>query len=605
MQIKQINNKQKRIRNFSIIAHVDHGKSTLADRILEITNTVEKRLMQKQFLDSMDLEKERGITIKLNAVQIIFNDKKGDEYIMHLIDTPGHVDFNYEVSRALAACEGVVLVIDATQGIQAQTLTNFYLAMENNLLIIPVINKIDLQNADVNKVQKEIKDTLGIEPENTILVSGKTGVGVSEILEKIVSHISSPIGDINEPFQSLVFDSFFDPYKGVISLIRVFNGKIQKGDQIRFMSNNEVYEVSEVGVYSPFQTPKPFLFVGEVGYLAASIKNIDKVRVGDTITNHKNPTKQRLPGYRKIQPVVFCGLYPITFSKYETLKSALEKLKLNDASLTFEPETSIALGLGFRIGFLGLLHMEIIQERISREFDIEVITTAPSVIYHVYTKKGEKILVDNPSKWPNSQIIERVEEPFIKATIICPQIYIGTVITLSQSKRGQMQDISYLDKNIAMIIYFFPLAEIMYNYFDKLKSITKGYASFEYEIDSYRTSSLQKMDILLNGDVIDALSIIVHKDFAYFRGKVICSKLMECIPKQMFEVPIQVAIGKRVIVRENIKSMRKDVISKCYGGDVSRKKKLLSKQKEGKKKMKNLGKVKLPQKAFLAILSTE
>ncbi|CAP18476.1 GTP-binding protein LepA (elongation factor) [Candidatus Phytoplasma mali] len=605
MQIKKINNKQKRIRNFSIIAHVDHGKSTLADRILEITNTVEKRLMQKQFLDSMDLEKERGITIKLNAVQIIFNDKKGDEYIMHLIDTPGHVDFNYEVSRALAACEGVILVIDATQGIQAQTLTNFYLAIENNLLIIPVINKIDLPNADVNKVRREIKDTLGIEPENTILVSGKTGVGVTEILEKVVSNIPSPRGDINEPFQSLVFDSFFDPYKGVVSLIRVFSGKIQKGDQIRFMSNNEVYEVSEVGVYSPFQTPKPFLFVGEVGYLSASIKNIDKVRVGDTITNHKNPTKQRLPGYRKIQPVVFCGLYPITCSKYETLKSALEKLKLNDASLTFEPETSVALGLGFRIGFLGLLHMEIIQERISREFDIEAITTAPSVIYHVYTKKGTKILVDNPSKWPNTQIIERVEEPFIKATIICPQIYIGTVMTLSQSKRGQLKDISYLDKNIAMIIYFFPLSEIMYNYFDKLKSVTKGYASFEYEIDSYRSSSLQKMDILLNGEVIDALSIIIHKDFAYSRGKVICSKLIECIPKQMFEVPIQVAIGKRVIVRENIKSMRKDVISKCYGGDVSRKKKLLSKQKEGKKKMKNLGKVKLPQKAFLAILSTE
>ncbi|MFP7699479.1 MAG: translation elongation factor 4 [Candidatus Phytoplasma pyri] len=605
MQIKKLNNKQKRIRNFSIIAHVDHGKSTLADRILEITNTVEKRLMQKQFLDSMDLEKERGITIKLNAVQIIFNDKKGDEYIMHLIDTPGHVDFNYEVSRALAACEGVILVVDATQGIQAQTLSNFYLAIENNLLIIPVINKIDLPNADVNKVQREIKSTLGIEPENTILVSGKTGIGVSEILEKIISDIPSPKGDINEPFQSLVFDSFFDPYKGVVSLIRVFNGKIQKGDQIRFMSNNEVYEVSEVGVYSPFQTPKPFLFVGEVGYLAASIKSIDKVRVGDTITNHKNPTKQRLPGYRKIQPVVFCGLYPITCSKYETLKSALEKLKLNDASLTFEPETSVALGLGFRIGFLGLLHMEIIQERISREFDIEAITTAPSVIYHVYTKKGEKILVDNPSKWPNAQIIERVEEPFIKANIICPRIYIGTVMTLSQSKRGKLKDISYLDKNIAMIIYFFPLSEIMYNYFDKLKSITKGYASFEYEIDSYQSSSLQKMDILLNGDVIDALSIIVHKDFAYFRGKVICSKLMECIPKQMFEVPIQIAIGKRVIVRENIKSMRKDVISKCYGGDVSRKKKLLSKQKEGKKKMKNLGKVKLPQKAFLAILSTE
>lgn len=604
MNIQKINSQQQ-IRNFSIIAHIDHGKSTLADRILEITNTVEKRIMNKQFLDSMDLEKERGITIKLNTVQIVYHNSQGIKYNMNLIDTPGHVDFNYEVSRALVACEGVILIIDATQGIQAQTLANFYLAKENNLTIIPVINKIDLINADVQKVKYEIINTLKIKSEDIILASGKTGQGVKEILEKIVSDIKPPQGKLEEPLKALVFDSFFDPYKGVVSLIRIFNGILKKGDQIRFMSNGEVYEATEVGIYNPHLKVTDFLSSGEVGYCAASIKKINKVRVGDTITHHNNPTSTILPGYRQVKPVVFCGLFPIDTNKYELLNSSLEKLKLNDAALTFEPETSVALGLGYRMGFLGILHMEIIQERIKREFGIEVIATAPSVVYHVYTNKGDKILVENPSKWPITQIIDKIEEPFIKATIICPQIYIGNVMTLSQNKRGTLKNIHYPDEHMAIIMYSLPLAEIMYDYFDQLKSITKGYASFEYEIDNYKQSELQKMDILLNSEVVDALSIIVHKSSAYFRGKIICAKLKECIPKQMFEVPIQIAVGKRIIVRENIKSMRKDVIAKCYGGDVSRKKKLLTKQKEGKKKMKNLGKVKLPQKAFLAILASK
>lgn len=605
MDITKIKERQTRIRNFSIIAHIDHGKSTLADRILELTGTIDKRAMQNQILDSMDLERERGITIKLNAVEIMYHAKNGKDYIMHLIDTPGHVDFSYEVSRSLAACEGALLVIDAAQGIQAQTLANVYLAKDNHLTILPVLNKVDLPSADVPKVKAEIKETLGFDPTNTLLASGKTGLGVIEILEQIVAVINPPQGDSQSPLQALIFDSYFDPYKGVVPSIRLINGTVKKGDQIRFMASKQVYEVVEVGVYNPKQIVKDFLAPGDVGYLTAAIKSIDHVRVGDTITTQQNPTLRPLPGYKQMNSVVFCGLYPVEINKYEALKDALEKLKLNDSSLMFEPESSSALGLGFRTGFLGLLHMEIIQERISREFGVEVIATAPSVIYHVYTLKGQKLLVDNPSKLPPAQMIQRIEEPFIKATIICPEIYIGKVMELSQNKRGSLQNIAYIDQQRTQISYLLPFSEIIYNYFDKLKSLTKGYASFDYEIDQYRVSKLQKMDILLNSEVIDALSLIVHQDFAYERGKVICEALKEFIPKQMFEIPIQAALGKKIIARETIKAMRKDVTAKLYGGDVTRKKKLLEKQKKGKKKMKTLGKVQLPQKAFLAILSTK
>ncbi|CAM11557.1 GTP-binding protein LepA [Candidatus Phytoplasma australiense] len=605
MNITKIKERQKRIRNFSIIAHIDHGKSTLADRILEITGTIDKRVMQTQILDSMDLERERGITIKLNAVQILYQAQNKQQYIMHLIDTPGHVDFSYEVSRSLAACEGAILVIDAAQGIQSQTLANVYLAIENNLTIIPVLNKVDLPSADVPRVKGEIKDILNIDPEMAISASGKTGAGVIDILERIVTQISPPKGDPEAPLQALIFDSYFDPYKGVVPSIRIINGTVKKGDQILFMAGKHVYEVVEVGVYNPKQISKDYLAPGDVGYLTAAIKSINHVSVGDTITSNHKPAIQPLPGYKKMNSVVFCGLYPIEINKYEALKEALEKLKLSDSSLVFEPESSSALGLGFRTGFLGLLHMEIIQERISREFGVEVITTAPSVIYHVYNLKGEKILVDNPSKLPSPQMIERIEEPFIKATIICPEIYIGKVMELSQNKRGSLQNIEYIDQQRTKINYLLPFSETIYNYFDKLKSLTKGYASFDYEMENYRVSKLQKMDILLNGEVVDALSLIVHKDFAYSRGKTICETLKSFIPKQMFEIPIQAALGKKIIARETIKAMRKDVTAKLYGGDVTRKKKLLEKQKKGKKKMKTLGKVDLPQKAFLAILSAK
>ncbi|MEC4558801.1 MAG: translation elongation factor 4 ['Conium maculatum' witches'-broom phytoplasma] len=603
MNFDKINQRQKKIRNFSIIAHIDHGKSTLADRILEITNTIEKRSMKSQYLDSMDLEQERGITIKLNSVEILYKAKNGEEYIMHLIDTPGHVDFSYEVSRALAACEGVLLIVDASQGIQSQTLSNVYLALENNLTIIPVLNKVDLPNADVEKTKLAIQDTLGLDTNTIISASGKTGLGVVEILEQIITNIKPPQGDAAKPLQALIFDSTFNTFKGVIPYIRIINGIVKKGDKIRFMASKAVYEVIEVGIFNPHPFKKDFLAAGDVGYLTAFIKNMDAVRVGDTITLQKHNHVEALPGYRQINPVVFCGLYPADTSKYESLKEALQKLKLNDSSLLYEKENSNVLGSGFRIGFLGLLHMEITQERIVREFGIEVIITAPSVIFHVFTKQNKKIIIDNLNKWPNNQSIERVEEPYINAFITCPEMYIGAVMEISQNKRGQLENIQYLNDQRVTLNYLLPLSEVIYNYFDKLKSATKGYASFDYQLDNYRPSKLKKMDILLNSEIVEALSFIVHEDFAYNRGKAICQTLKTMIPKQMFEITIQAALGKKIITRETIKSMRKNVIDKCYGGDVTRKKKLLSKQKEGKKKMKTIGRVKLPQKAFLAILS--
>ncbi len=603
MDYKKYTDRQKKIRNFSIIAHIDHGKSTLADRLLQKTNTVADRDMKAQLLDSMDLERERGITIKLNAVQMNYTAKNGEEYIMHLIDTPGHVDFTYEVSRSLAACEGAILVVDAAQGIEAQTLANVYLAIDNDLEIIPVINKIDLPSAEPEKVKKEIEDVIGIDASNAILASAKEGIGIDDILERIITDVPAPTGNADEPLQALVFDSLYDAYKGVIPSIRVVNGTIKKGDQIKFMASKAVYEVIEVGVFTPKISPREILGPGDVGYVTAAIKTIDTVRVGDTITKVEKPAKQALPGYRQMNPVVFCGLYPIDSSKYNDLKDALDKLKLNDASLIYEPETSQALGFGFRTGFLGLLHMEIIQERIRREFNIDILATAPSVIYHVYLTDGSKIEIDNPSMLPAPQKVDYIEEPYVKATIMSPSEYVGAVMDLSQKKRGIFENMVYLDATRVSIVYYLPLSEIVYDFFDKLKSTTRGYASFDYEISDYRTSSLQKMDILLNNEVVDALSVIVHKDFAYQRGKVICDKLKDLIPRHMFEIPIQAAVGNKIIARSTIRAIRKDVLAKCYGGDISRKKKLLEKQKEGKKKMKSVGSVEVPQEAFLAILS--
>ncbi len=598
-----LNERQKRIRNFSIIAHIDHGKSTLADRLLQQTNTVSNREMKEQLLDSMDLERERGITIKLNAVEMLYQAQNGEEYIMHLIDTPGHVDFTYEVSRSLAACEGAILVVDAAQGIEAQTLANVYLAIDNDLEIIPVINKIDLPSAEPEKVKKEIEDIIGIPAQNAVLASAKEGIGISEILERIITDVPAPQGDANAPLQALVFDSVFDAYKGVIPSIRVVNGTLQKGDHIEFMASKAKYEVIEVGVHTPKIVKKEYLGPGDVGYLVASIKDINTVRVGDTVTYADRKAKTALPGYRTMNSVVFCGLYPIDADQFLDLKDALEKLKLNDASLLYEPETSQALGFGFRTGFLGLLHMDIIQERIRREFNIDLIATAPSVIYHVYLTDGSMVMVDNPSKLPDPQRIERIEEPYIKASIMSPKEYVGAIMDISQKKRGIFGDMKYIDANRVHITYQLPLSEIVYDFFDKLKSSTKGYASFDYELSGYKPSNLVKMDILLNSEVVDALSIIVHRDFAYNRGKIICEKMVELIPRQMFEIPVQAAIGNKVIARTTIKAMRKDVLAKCYGGDISRKKKLLSKQKEGKKKMKTLGRVDVPQEAFMAILS--
>jgi GTP-binding protein LepA len=603
MDNNKLNERQKKIRNFSIIAHIDHGKSTLADRILQKTDTVTDREMKEQLLDSMDLERERGITIKLNAVEVLYKAKNGEEYIMHLIDTPGHVDFTYEVSRSLAACEGAVLVVDAAQGIEAQTLANVYLAIDNDLEIVPVINKIDLPSAEPKKVIAEIEDIIGIPAQDAVLASAKEGVGIDEILERIVKDIPAPNGDANAPLQALVFDSVFDPYKGVIPSIRIVNGTVKKGDVIQFMASKAKYEVIEVGVHTPKIIKRDVLGPGDVGYLTASIKDINTVRVGDTVTHANNIAKEPLPGYRKMNSVVFCGLYPIDSDKYNDLKDALEKLKLNDASLIYEPETSQALGFGFRTGFLGLLHMEIIQERISREFGIELIATAPSVIYKVHLTDGSMITIDNPSMLPEPQVVDRIEEPYVKATIMSPKDYVGAIMDICQKKRGIFGDMKYVDANRVTITYDLPLSEIVYDFFDKLKSSTKGYASFDYEMSGYKTSRLQKMDILLNGEVVDALSTIVHRDFAYHRGKNICERMVNLIPRQMFEIPVQAALGNKIIARTTIKAMRKDVLAKCYGGDISRKKKLLQKQKEGKKKMKSIGRVDVPQEAFMAILS--
>jgi GTP-binding protein LepA len=598
-----LNERQKNIRNFSIIAHIDHGKSTLADRLLNITNTVSDREMKDQLLDSMDLERERGITIKLNAVEMLYKAKDGKEYIMHLIDTPGHVDFTYEVSRSLAACEGAILVVDAVQGIEAQTLANVYLAIDNDLEIIPVINKIDLPSAEPQKVIKAIEDIIGIPAQDAVLASAKLGIGIVEILEKIVKHIPAPTGDAREPLQALVFDSIFDAYKGVIPYIRIVNGMIQKGDMIEFMASGAKYEVLEVGVHTPKIVKRDILGPGDVGYLTAQIRDIGTVRVGDTITYANNKAKTALPGYRTMNSVVFCGLYPIESDKFNDLKDALEKLKLNDASLLYEPETSQALGFGFRTGFLGLLHMEIIQERIRREFNIDLIATAPSVVFHIHLTDGTMMIIDNPSKLPEPQRIDYIQEPYVKASIMSPKEYVGAIMDISQRKRGIFLEMKYVDANRVHISYELPLSEIVYDFFDKLKSSTKGYASFDYEMSGYKTSNLQKMDIMLNGEIVDALSTIVHRDFAYNRGKVICEKMVELIPRQMFEIPVQAALGNKIIARSTIKAMRKDVLAKCYGGDISRKKKLLSKQKEGKKKMKSIGRVDVPQEAFMAILS--
>ena len=598
-----LNEKQNRIRNFSIIAHIDHGKSTLADRLLEYTNSVEKREMKDQVLDSMDLERERGITIKLNAVEAVYKADDGNEYVMHLIDTPGHVDFTYEVSRSLAACEGAILVVDAVQGIQAQTLANVYLALDNDLTILPVINKIDLPSADPDRVKEEIETVIGIPTDDVVLASAKDGIGIKEILEMIVRDVPAPKGDASAPLQALVFDSFYDPYRGVIPLVRVKNGTIKKGDKIKLMASNESYEVVEVGVYSPHMVQRDILGPGSVGYLVATIKDISNVKVGDTITHTTNFAKEPLPGYRNLNPVVFCGLYPVDNDDYHDLKEALEKLKLNDSSLIYEPDTSQALGFGFRSGFLGLLHMEIIQERIRREFGVELIATAPSVIYHVYLTDGTMIEVDNPSALPEPQMIDRIEEPIVKATIMSPETYVGAIMEICQNKRGKFITMSYIDKSRVSIVYELPLSEIVYDFFDKLKSATKGYASFDYELAGYQESKLQKLNILLNGEVIDALAVIVHRDFAYRRGKQITDKMAELIPRQMFEIPVQASLGSKIIARSTIRAMRKDVLAKCYGGDVSRKKKLLQKQKEGKKKMKAIGRVDVPQEAFMAILA--
>lgn len=602
MDKKNYEKRQKRIRNFSIIAHIDHGKSTLADRLLEYTNAIDKRKMKEQVLDSMDLERERGITIKLNAVEAVYKADDGVEYILHLIDTPGHVDFTYEVSRSLAACEGAVLVVDAVQGIQAQTLANVYLALDNDLEILPVINKIDLPAADPNRVKEEIEDIIGIPTDDVVLASAKDGIGIKKILEQIVKEVPAPSGDIEKPLQALVFDSFYDSYRGVIPLIRVKNGMVKPGDEIKLMATNGVYEVLEVGVYSPNATKRDFLAPGDVGYIVASIKDIGDINVGDTITLAEKPAKEALPGYKKLNPVVFCGLYPVDNDDYNDLKEALEKLTLNDSSLIYEPETSQALGFGFRSGFLGLLHMEIVQERIRREFGVELIATAPSVIYHVYLNDGTMIEVDNPSELPKPQEIDRIEEPYVIANVMTPEQFVGPVMEICQNKRGDFITMKYIDKSRVEITYELPLSEIVYDFFDKLKSSTKGYASFDYELSKYKPSKLQKLEILLNGEVIDALATIVHRDFAYKRGKQITEKMKELIPRQMFEIPVQAALGSKIIARSTIKAMRKDVLAKCYGGDVSRKKKLLQKQKEGKKKMKSIGKVEVPQEAFLAIL---
>ncbi|RDW21751.1 translation elongation factor 4 [Oceanobacillus chungangensis] len=594
--------KQRNVRNFSIIAHIDHGKSTLADRILENTQTVTKREMKEQLLDAMDLERERGITIKLNAVQLQYNSKNGEEYIFHLIDTPGHVDFTYEVSRSLAACEGAILVVDAAQGIEAQTLANVYLAMENDLEIIPVINKIDLPSADPERVKQELEDILGIDKDDVILASAKANIGIEEILERIVEVVPEPKGDPEEPLKALVFDSLYDSYRGVIAYVCIKEGSIKVGDKIKMMATGKEFDVNEVGVFTPKIAARDELLVGDVGYITASMKDVSDTHVGDTITNANRPAAEALPGYRQLNPMVYCGLYPVDSNDYNDLREALERLELNDAALQYEPETSQALGFGFRCGFLGLLHMEIIQERVEREFDINLITTAPSVILEVEATNGETITIDNPASMPDPQSIQEIREPYVKATIMVPNDYVGAVMEIAQKKRGTFVDMQYLDDIRVNVIYNIPLSEIVYDFFDQLKSNTKGYASFDYEMIGYQQSNLVKMDILLNSDTIDALSFIVHRDFAFHRGKQIVDKLKTLIPRQQFEVPIQAAIGNKIVARSTIKAVRKDVTAKLYGGDISRKRKLLEKQKEGKKRMKMVGSVEVPQEAFMAVL---
>ena len=594
--------KQENIRNFSIIAHIDHGKSTIADRILELTGAVSKREIKNQMLDNMDIERERGITIKLNAVQLNYRYKNQD-FILNLIDTPGHVDFSYEVSRSLAACEGAILVVDAAQGIEAQTLANLYLAMENDLKVIPVINKIDLPNADVNKVKKELIDNLGFLDEDIILCSAKNGVGIKELVESVIDNVPSPIST-NEDLQALIFDSYFDAYRGIVILLRIVNGEIKVGDRIKMLSTGASYDVVSVGIHNPKELTKNKLVSGEVGFITASIKSISDVKVGDTITK-EGANVMPLPGYKPMKSMVFCGLYPIESNKFPALREALEKLKLNDASLEFEPETSEALGFGFRCGFLGLLHMEIIEERIEREFDIDLIATSPSVIYKLELTDGSELYIDSPSKMPERQKIKNIYEPYIKTNIFVPSDFIGAIMKLCQDKRGNYISMEYIDEKRVNIHYEIPLSEIVYDFFDRLKSSTKGYASFDYEVIGYKESKLVKMDILLNGKIVDALSLIVHKDFAYNRGKAIVEALRKLIPRQQFEIPIQAVIGTKAIARTDIKAVRKNVLAKCYGGDVSRKRKLLEAQKEGKKRMKMVGNVEVPQEAFLAVLSME
>ncbi|MFB5266132.1 translation elongation factor 4 [Paenibacillus enshidis] len=597
--------RQNKIRNFSIIAHIDHGKSTLADRILEYTGALTSREMQEQVLDQMELERERGITIKLQAVRLKYKADNGEEYILNLIDTPGHVDFTYEVSRSLAACEGALLVVDAAQGIEAQTLANVYLALDNDLEILPVINKIDLPSADPERVKQEIEDVIGLDTSEAVLASAKAGIGIKEILEQVVKSVPAPQGNPGNPLKALIFDSHYDPYKGVIVYVRVVDGKIKAGSKIKMMATDKTFEVIEVGAFMPRMTIVDELNVGDVGFIVAGIKHVGDTRVGDTVTDAKNPTSEPLPGYRKINPMVYCGLYPIDTSDYNDLREALEKLQLNDASLSFEPETSSALGFGFRCGFLGLLHMDVIQERIEREFNIPLITTAPSVIYRIKLTDGSSIQIDNPSNYPEIGRIDYVEEPYVKAGIIVPNDYVGTVMELCQTKRGEYVNMEYLDTTRVTITYEIPLSEIVYDFFDQLKSSTKGYASFDYELSGYRQSNLVKMDILLNGEQVDALSFIVHRERAYHRGRIICEKLRELIPRQMFEVPIQASVGTKVVARETVKAMRKNVLAKCYGGDISRKRKLLEKQKEGKKRMKQVGNVEVPQEAFMAVLKID
>lgn len=598
-------NRQSKIRNFSIVAHIDHGKSTLADRLLEITGTLTKREMEDQVLDNMEIERERGITIKSQAARLVYRRDDGEEYILNLIDTPGHVDFTYEVSRSLAACEGALLVVDATQGIEAQTLANCYLALDNDLEIAPVINKIDLPSARADEVKEEIEDVIGIEAEDAPMISAKTGLNVEDVLETIIEKIPAPSGDEEAPLKALIFDSYYDSYKGVVCYVRILDGKVKAGTKIKLMNTNKVYDIVEVGVFTPKLLPIGELMAGDVGYITASIKNVADARVGDTITEADRPTAEALPGYKKAVPMVYSGIYPVDGAKYDELREALEKLQINDAALDFEPETSIALGFGFRCGFLGLLHMEIIQERIEREFNLDIITTAPSVIYKVTKTNGETLDLTNPTNLPEPTEIESMEEPIVKASVIAPTEYVGAIMDLCQERRGVYIDMQYLEETRVCINYDIPLNEIVYDFFDTLKSRTRGYASFDYEFKGYTKTELVKLDILLNGDIVDALSMIVPKERAYHKGRGIAEKLKEIIPRQMFEVPIQAAVGSKVIARETVKAMRKDVLAKCYGGDISRKKKLLEKQKEGKKRMRQVGSVEVPQEAFMAVLKVD